>query len=118
MNIKDVLLIMLGLFFILNGINHLFNTQLLEEYAHKRGIISPKLAVILSGILLIFGGVSLVIDELRIYGIIGLSLFLVFAAFMIHQFWREHERNTQMLEAMNFAKNLAILTELVYIAVG
>ena len=71
--IKQILLIMLGLFFVLNGVNHLFNTMILEEYAHKRGLIAPKAAVLISGVLLIFGGISLVIPSLRLYGIIGLS---------------------------------------------
>ncbi len=116
MDIKLILLIMLGLFFVLNGINHLFNSHILEEYAEKRGLFSPKIAVLLSGILLIFGGISLVIKPIRIYGIIGLSIFLVVAAFTIHQFWQERDREKRMMEAAHFAKNMAILTELVYIA--
>lgn len=48
----------------------------------------------------------------------GLSILLVIAAFTIHQFWRETDRDLQMLEAMHFCKNMAILTELVYIATG
>jgi uncharacterized membrane protein YphA (DoxX/SURF4 family) len=109
---------MLGLFFILNGVNHLFNTQIVEEYAHKRGLISPRLMVYLSGALLIFGGLTLMTGFFKIYGIIGLSIFLVVAAFTIHQFWAETDRNMRMMEAMHFSKNMAILTELIYIAVG
>ncbi len=118
--IKTILLVLLGVFFILNGVNHFFNTDVLAEYAHKRGIpiISPKLAVYLSGVLLLFGGLSLMTGFFKLYGIIALSIFLVMAAFMIHQFWRETTRNGWMMEAMHFSKNMAILTELVYIAVG
>lgn len=114
--IKTILLILLGLFFILNGVNHLFNTQVLAEYAHKRGLISPQLMVRISGIALIFGGLSLITGWFKIYGIIGLCIFLVVAAFTIHQFWSETEKEIRMLEAMNFAKNMAIVTELIYIA--
>ena len=114
--IKTILLILLGLFFILNGLNHLFNRFTVEEYAHRRGLFSPRIMVLLSGLLLIFGGLTLMTGFFMIYGIVGLSVFLVVAAFTIHQFWRETDRNLQMLEAMHFAKNMAILTELVYIA--
>jgi uncharacterized membrane protein YphA (DoxX/SURF4 family) len=69
-------------------------------------------------LLLIFGGLSLMTGYFKIYGIVGLSIFLVIAAFTIHQFWRETDRNLKMLEAMHFSKNMAILTELVYIATG
>jgi len=116
--IKTILLILLGLFFILNGLNHLFNRLTLEEYAHRRGLMSPRIMVFLSGLLLIFGGLTLMTGYFKIYGIIGLSIFLVIAAFTIHQFWRESDRDVKMLEVMNFAKNMAILTELVYIATG
>ena len=116
--IKTILLILLGLFFVLNGLNHFFNSRILEEYAHKRGLFSPNLMVKLSGILLVLGGLSLMTGYFKLYGIIGLSIFLVIAAFTIHQFWVETDREIWMLEAMNFVKNMAILTELIYIAVG
>ncbi|MEM7533792.1 MAG: DoxX family protein [Chloroflexota bacterium] len=116
--IKTILLILLGLFFILNGINHFFNTAIVTEYAHKRGIISPQLMVRFSGIALIFGGLSLMTGFLKLYGIIGLSIFLVITSFTIHRFWEETERDAWMLEVMHFAKNMAILTELIYIAAG
>ncbi len=116
MTIKHMLLAMLALFFVLNGLNHLFNAECLEEYAEKRGLIASEWVVRLSGLVLIVGGVSLVIEPLRLYGIVGLSLFLLVAAGRLHQFWKVRNRQTQMLEAMNFAKNLAILTELMYIA--
>jgi uncharacterized membrane protein YphA (DoxX/SURF4 family) len=114
--IKTILLILLGLFFLLNGVNHLYNTHIYEEYAHKRGLISPQLMVRISGVALIFGGVSLMTGILLIYGIIGLSIFIVVASFTIHQFWKETDRDMKLLEGMHFAKNMAILTELVYIA--
>jgi uncharacterized membrane protein YphA (DoxX/SURF4 family) len=114
--IKTILLILLGLFFILNGINHLFNRMIVAEYAEKRSLLAPRVLVFLSGLLLIFGGLALMTGYLRLYGIIGLSIFLVIAAFSIHQFWKEKDRNMRMLEAMHFAKNMAILTELIYIA--
>ncbi len=46
----------LEFFFLLNGINHFYNTHILKEYAAKRGLIAPKFMVILSGILLLMGG--------------------------------------------------------------
>ena len=116
--IKTILLILLGLFFVLNGVNHLFNTTILAEHAHKRGIISPELMVRISGMALIFGGLSLMTGFLKIYGIIGLSIFLVVASFTIHRFWSESDRDAWMLEIMHFSKNMAILTELIHIATG
>ena len=116
--IKTILLIVLGLFFLLNGIAHIYSTHTYEEYAHKRGLISPRLMVRLSGVALIFGGLTLMTGYFKLYGIIGLSVFLVIAAFTIHRFWQEPNNEMRLLEGMHFAKNIAILTELIYIATG
>ena len=51
-----------------------------------------------------------------IYGIIGLSTFLIIASFTIRQFWKESGSEMRLLAGMHFAKNMAILTELIYIA--
>lgn len=115
MNLKLILIILLSLFFILNGVNHFYNSKTLEEYAEKRGLFSPKLAVKLAGLLLLVGGVSLMVPILKIAGVISLSLFLIISTFTIHRFWEEEKKEDKMLEVMNFMKNLAILTELMYI---
>ena len=47
--VKQILLILPGIYFIINGINHFYNTQILKEYAEKRGLIHPKIMIILSG---------------------------------------------------------------------
>ena len=114
--IKQILLILLGLFFLLNGANHFYNTHTLKEYAEKRGLFAPEIMVFLSGLLLVFGGLTLITGYFMLYGIIALSVFMLIATFTIHTFWREKNRNIFMLEAMNFVKNLAILCELLYIA--
>ena len=114
--IKTILLIILGLFFVLNGINHLINTHIYEEYSTRRGLMSPTLMVRISGVALILGGISLVTGFLMLYGIIGLCAFLVISAFMLHRFWKEKDMEMRLLEGMHFAKNMAILTELIYIA--
>lgn len=112
---KTAILIFLGAFFVVNGINHFYNEHTIGEYAKKRGLFSPPLMVKTSGILLIFGGLSMIFNFLMFYGIIGLSLFLIIATFTIHRFWDEKDKNNQMHELMHFLKNLAILAELIYL---
>jgi len=114
--IKTILLILLGLFFILNGVNHWINTSIYEEYSSRRGLIAPKLMVRVSGVALVFGGLSLVTGYFLLVGIVGLSVFLVVASLTIHQFWKEKSHEGRLTEGMHFAKNMAILTELIYIA--
>jgi uncharacterized membrane protein YphA (DoxX/SURF4 family) len=112
---KIILLTLLSVFFILNGLNHFYNEKMIEAYARKRHLFSPKLSVIAAGILLITGGVFLIIPSMLVVGVICLSTFLFIAAFTIHTFWVEKEKMARLVEAMNFAKNMAILTELLSI---
>ena len=116
--IKTVLIVLLGIFFVLNGVNHLFNRKILEEYVEKRRLPAPRLAVLLSGILLNVGGIAIVIPAVRVPGIVALLVFMLTATFTIHRFWDETEKYERMMEGMNFAKNLAITTELVYLVLG
>lgn len=113
--IKTILVALLGVFFIVNGINHFYNSHILKEYAHKKGLVEPKIMVFLSGLLLIAGGTSMISGFFIIEGMIGLCIFMAIAAFTIHSFWREQEREMMMLEFMHFIKNWAIIFELIYL---
>ncbi len=113
--LKTILILLLALFFILNGINHFYNDKFLKEYAQRQGLFSPHFAVTAAGVLLLAGGAGLMWHPLRKLAVVLLCIFLLIAAFTIHRFWIERDPKDRMLEAMNFAKNLAILTELIYI---
>ncbi|WP_242084278.1 hypothetical protein [Aestuariivivens sediminis] len=86
---KTILLILLGVFYILNDISPLINMEIYEVYFSRRALIAPKFMVKVSGVLLIFGGSSLVSEYFMIIGIIDLSLFLIVASLTTHQFWKE-----------------------------
>ena len=116
--IKTLLIILLAAFFIINGLNHLFNTKILEEYAHKRHLFSPKFSVLCSGIGLILGGIMLLFKPTQALGAFGLAFFVVLAAFLLHRFWDEKNKQEKMLEGQNFLKNFAIAIEMIYIAIG
>ena len=113
--LKLVLVALIGVFFVLNGLNHLFNTMILEEYAHRQRLPYAKRLVQLSGVLLILGGIAFVIPATRQAAVIGLGIFLVLAMILIHHFWTDRDRDTRLYEMLHFAKNLLILVELVYI---
>ncbi|TVR76942.1 MAG: DoxX family membrane protein [Saprospirales bacterium] len=114
--VKTLLIFCLGIFFIANAFNHFFNKHTLVEYAEKRNLLAPKLMVHLSGLLLLFGGLTLITKWMFYYGIAGLCIFLVIATFSIHRFWLERSRDMKMLEFTHFLKNIAIIIELLYIA--
>ena len=115
MFLKQTLIVLLGLFFILNGINHYYNQRVLEGYARKRKLFMPTLSVRAAGVVLILGGAAFILAETRLYGTLALAGFMVLATALMHRFWEEKDKQVRMLETQNFTKNLVILVELIYI---
>ncbi|MDJ0973424.1 MAG: hypothetical protein QNJ98_03125 [Planctomycetota bacterium] len=115
MILKQTLIVLLGLFFILNGINHYYNQRVLEGYARKRKLFMPTLSIRVTGVVLILGGATFIFADTRLYGTLALCGFMVMATALMHRFWEEKDKQVRMLETQHFAKNLVILVELVYI---
>jgi uncharacterized membrane protein YphA (DoxX/SURF4 family) len=113
--LKIVLIALIGLFFVLNGLNHLFNTMFLAEYAHRQSLAHPRTLVRLSGVFLIAGGIGFVIPATRQIAVLGLCVFLALASVFIHHFWTDRDRDARLYEILQFSKNQLIMVELMYI---
>jgi len=100
--------IVFGLFFIYNGINHLANVRRLSGYAASKKVPVPQAAVIVTGIMLLLGGASVVTGDQPVIGNILLSIFLVVVAFWMHNFWGETDPMVRANQMTNFTKNLAL----------
>jgi putative oxidoreductase len=50
-----------GGFFIMNGINHLLSSRTMAQYAAAKGVPVPEGAVVLTGLLILFGGISILL---------------------------------------------------------
>ena len=100
--------ILLGGYFLFNAYNHLFKSNDLVGYAESKGVMSAKLAVIGSGLLLLFGGYTILSGVRVTAGIAALVLFLIPVTFTMHAFWKE-EGQARMMDKVQFMKNLAIL---------
>ena len=100
--------ILLGGYFLLNAYNHLFKSDMLTNYAVSKKVPAAKTAVIISGLLLLFGGYSILAGVRITAGVAALVLFLVPVTFSMHAFWKE-EGQTRMTEKIQFLKNIALL---------
>ena len=104
--------ILVGAFYIFNGIGHFARYKQMVEYAKSKGVIYPKLLVPLTGILLIFGGLSIITGFLYVYGILALLIFLVPTTIIMHNFWSIKNEQIKIIEMVNFMKNLALIGSL------
>jgi putative oxidoreductase len=99
----------LGGFFIYNGINHFKQRQALSQYAGAKHVPMPEYAVPASGILLLFGGASIVLGLKPKTGALAIIAFLAAVSPTMHDFWNHEDQNQRMGEMINFTKNMALL---------
>lgn len=109
--------ILVGGYYIMNAVSHFTGVDRMAGYAASKGVPLPSLAIIVTGLLLLVAGLSILLGIVPRIGIAALVLFFVPVTFMMHQFWREDgmRRATEMI---NFTKNIGLLgSALMFLAI-
>ncbi|MDE2030960.1 MAG: DoxX family protein [Patescibacteria group bacterium] len=101
--------IIFGAYFVYSGLNHFMNEKMLTGYAKSKGIPSPRLAVLLTGAMMIFGGLGFLFQMYTQQAAMLLVIFLVPTTFAMHSFWKITDPTHKMGEMVNFMKNLALI---------
>ena len=104
--------IIFGAYFIYSGFNHFKNEKSMTGYAKSKGVPSPRFAVILTGALLVLGGLGFITGTNMQLSAVALLVFLVPTTFMMHAFWKVSDPMHRMGEQINFTKNLALVSAL------
>lgn len=100
--------LLFGGFFLFNGVNHFMNLSSLAGYAASRNVPMPQIAVALTGLLLVLGGLSVISGLYPRVGLMLLILFLVPTSLMMHPFWTMTDPQQRMMEMTQFMKNAAL----------
>jgi putative oxidoreductase len=95
------------LIFLMAGANH-FNKQTIG-YAASQGVPLASIAVPLSGVLAIAGGLSILLGYRAKVGAWLLVLFLVPVTLMMHKFWTVPDPMMAQIQMILFMKNVAML---------
>ncbi len=101
--------IIFGAYFVYSGFNHFNNEKSMTGYAKSKGVPYPRLAVLVSGALMILGGLGFIFNVYIQEAVILLIVFLVPTTFMMHSFWKISDPMHRMNEQVNFMKNLALI---------
>ncbi len=104
--------VILGVYYIFNGLNHFSNIKMMSMYVKSKGVPAGQFFVAITGILLILGGSSILTGFQHIIGIALLLTFLIPTTFIMHNFWAVDDANMRMMEMINFTKNLALIGSL------
>lgn len=100
--------IVVGSFFLMSGFNHLAKLNMMAGYAKSKGMPAPSLAVGGSGVFLLLGGASMLLGYHPTIGALLLAIFLLSAAFGIHNFWTVQDPQAKMNEQVHFLKDIAL----------
>lgn len=96
-----------ALIFLMAGPNH-FSSQTIG-YAASQGVPLASIAVPLSGVLAIVGGLSILLGYRARIGAWFIALFLVGVTPMMHRFWTVSDPMMHQMQMVMFMKNLAML---------
>lgn len=100
--------IILGLYFIFNGVNHFTQLKMMAGYAASKGVPLPTLAVLVTGLLLLIGGLAILTGYQVQWGLWALVLFFVPVTLWMHAFWGIQDPMERMGQMVNFLKNFAL----------
>ena len=101
--------VLLGGYFIRSGYNHFKNLGMLTGYAQSKGVPMPRELVLLTGLMMLAGGLGILLGIYVQCSILLLALFLFSTLVQMHRYWEISDPMARMGESVNFYKNLGLL---------
>ncbi len=106
---------LLSWLFILSGYRHLVHRKPMAGYAASGGVPYPEAAVVLTGLMILAGGVSLLLGWHPRVGAALVFVFLVAVAFWMHRFWSITDPMQRGTQEAHFWKNMALAGAMLWI---
>ncbi|MEV0928150.1 DoxX family protein [Streptomyces spongiicola] len=100
--------VLFALVFLYSAVGHLTQHKQLGAYAASRGLPAAEAATLLSGVLMLLGGLSVVLGVWADLGALLIALFLFPTALVMHAFWKETDPRTRQTEQISFLKDIAL----------
>ena len=101
--------LILGGFFIYNGVHHFQKTKDMAGFAAAKGVPKPETAIQLTGAMLLLGGTLLTLGIKPKIGALAIAGFLAGVSPVMHNFWSIEDPVQKMNDQANFFKNLALM---------
>lgn len=100
--------ILVGGYFIMSGYKHFAHLGNMTGYARSKGMPMAREGVLLTGVMMLAGGLGVLLGVYVHPSIYFLVVFLILAAFTMHRFWTESDPMAKMGDQINFMKNIAL----------
>ena len=96
-----------GLIFLLSGPRHFLGSTI--AYAASQGVPLASIAVPISGVLAVLGGLSILLGYHARVGAWLIAIFLIGVTPLLHKFWGVSDPMMFQIQFVNFMKNLSML---------
>ncbi len=93
--------------FLASAVGHLTQTAAMAGYAESKRVPQARLAVLVTGVMLVVGGLMVLFGIWADLGALILFAFLIPTAFLMHGFWRDTGDARQM-EQVQFLKDISL----------
>ena len=100
--------ILFSVLFLTSAVGHLTQSKAMAEYAASKGVPVPQLSVVVSGVVLAVGALSVLLGVWADLGALLLVAFLVPTAALMHNFWSESDAQARQTEMIQFNKDIAL----------
>ena len=100
--------ILLGLIYVMGGLNTIMNFQSTAEQVAREGVVLASLMLVIATILEGAGAIGLIAGFRTRFSALLLILFLVPVTLIMHDFW-QYEGDAAQQEMFSFIRNLAFL---------
>lgn len=100
--------ILFSVLFLTSALGHLTQSKAMAQYAASKGVPVPQLSVVVSGVVLVVGALSVLFGVWADLGALLLFAFLVPTAALMHNFWSESDAQARQTEMIQFNKDIAL----------
>jgi len=100
--------ILFALIFVSSGLSHLAKVDAMAGYAKFKKVPAAKLSVLMSGALLVVGGLSIMLGIYADLGALVISVLLIVMALKMHDFWAQADAQAKQTEMISFLKNISM----------
>jgi uncharacterized membrane protein YphA (DoxX/SURF4 family) len=94
--------------FLTSAMAHFTQAENMTGYAKSKGVPSAALSVLVGGVLLALGGLSVLLGIWPDLGALLLVVFMLPTAVLMHSFWKETDPQARQMEMIQFFKDLGL----------
>ncbi len=100
--------ILFAFMFVSAGLNHFTKLEGMTGYAQFKKVPAPKASVLLSGVLIALGGLSVILGVWADLGALVLAVVTFVMAVTMHTFWKETDPQAKQTEMIGIMKNISM----------